>query len=444
MRSTHIKRTKQSNIKKQQACITTSICSLLETLTRVHIVLFSAVKQIHCAHVTCDSEWVTVFFARSFNIQQSGVLTALFGVNMVLILHFFLRRILIVTLWPAVGDPLFVDWLCSCHVACMHARFVITGIFCVPVSKTRAAGLRSTWLLAMATLTSSSGWPLQGGMTLTWRPPLATLPLTWLLWMDTSTLSLWVSVLLLKMWKTSQFYPYVSAIAHLVDHSTENLGTMLMQVWVPGAARVFSPGVNFQCRLFLTVPIHPCVQLQNMPAFYVNTCAHIFFQYRNKWLCQVSHRMASDFSASLNLHSVLFRYAWKQQESWEGWCKWRWLRAKDGFQDMECSRHSPWVSRVFVCRLTGCCVSVLVLCVCTGCCVSVLGVVCTGCLSVCTGCCVSVQGGVCLYWVVCVCTGCCLYWVLCVCTGWCLFALGVVCTGCSGCCVSVLGVVCLH
>ena len=181
-----------------------------------------------------------------------------------------------------------------------------------------------------------------------------------------------------------------------------------------------------------------------MPAFYVNTCAHIFFQYRNKWLCQVSHRMASDFSASLNLHSVLFRYAWKQQESWEGWCKWRWLRAKDGFQDMECSRHSPWVSRVFVCRLTGCCVSVLVLCVCTGCCVSVLGVVCTGCLSVCTGCCVSVQGGVCLYWVVCVCTGCCLYWVLCVCTGCCLFALGVVCTGCSGCCVSVLGVVCLH
>ena len=143
------------------------------------------------------------------------------------------------TLWPAVGDPLFVDWLCSCHVACMHARFVITGIFCVPVSKTRVAGLRSTWLLAMATLTSSSGWPLQGGMTLTWRPPLATLPLTWLLWMDTSTLSLWVSVLLLKMWKTSLFYPYVSAIAHLVDHSTENLGTMLMQVWVPGAARVF-------------------------------------------------------------------------------------------------------------------------------------------------------------------------------------------------------------
>ena len=31
--STHIKRTKQSNIEKQQTCIATSICSLLETLT---------------------------------------------------------------------------------------------------------------------------------------------------------------------------------------------------------------------------------------------------------------------------------------------------------------------------------------------------------------------------------------------------------------------------
>ncbi len=33
MCAVHIKRTKQSNIEKQQTCITTSICSLLETLT---------------------------------------------------------------------------------------------------------------------------------------------------------------------------------------------------------------------------------------------------------------------------------------------------------------------------------------------------------------------------------------------------------------------------
>ena len=42
---THIKRTKQSNVEKQQTCITTSICSLLETLTyRKHPVHSAAHK----------------------------------------------------------------------------------------------------------------------------------------------------------------------------------------------------------------------------------------------------------------------------------------------------------------------------------------------------------------------------------------------------------------
>ena len=34
----------------------------------------------------------------------------------------------------------------------------------------------------------------------------------------------------------------------------------LMQVQFPGAARDFSPRVNFQCCLFLRVSIHPCMQ----------------------------------------------------------------------------------------------------------------------------------------------------------------------------------------
>ena len=36
--------------------------------------------QAHCAHVTCDSEQVTVtFYSATLNVRQSGVLTALFG-----------------------------------------------------------------------------------------------------------------------------------------------------------------------------------------------------------------------------------------------------------------------------------------------------------------------------------------------------------------------------
>ena len=46
------------------------------------IMLFSALEQTHCAHVTCDSKWVTVsffFIARIINIHVSGVLRAFFG-----------------------------------------------------------------------------------------------------------------------------------------------------------------------------------------------------------------------------------------------------------------------------------------------------------------------------------------------------------------------------
>ena len=39
-------------------------------------------------------------------------------------------------------------------------------------------------------------------------------------------------------------------------------GTPLMQVRFPGAARDFSPRVNFQCRLSPTVSVHPSVQSQ--------------------------------------------------------------------------------------------------------------------------------------------------------------------------------------
>ena len=42
-------------------------------------------------------------------------------------------------------------------------------------------------------------------------------------------------------------------IAQMVDRLNKKLGVILMQVQVPGAARDFPPGVNFQCRLSYSV-----------------------------------------------------------------------------------------------------------------------------------------------------------------------------------------------
>ena len=41
-----------------------------------YIALFSALKQTHCAHVTCDSD---PFIARIINSHRNGVLVAFFG-----------------------------------------------------------------------------------------------------------------------------------------------------------------------------------------------------------------------------------------------------------------------------------------------------------------------------------------------------------------------------
>ena len=46
---------------------------------RFYIVLFSALAQIHCALVPCDSKRVTSFLFRVLTIHRSGVRTALFG-----------------------------------------------------------------------------------------------------------------------------------------------------------------------------------------------------------------------------------------------------------------------------------------------------------------------------------------------------------------------------
>ena len=46
----------------------------------IYIELVSALMQTGCAHVAYDSEWGTVsFYSAFFNINQSGVLTVLFG-----------------------------------------------------------------------------------------------------------------------------------------------------------------------------------------------------------------------------------------------------------------------------------------------------------------------------------------------------------------------------
>ena len=49
-------------------------------------------------------------------------------------------------------------------------------------------------------------------------------------------------------------YKYID-VAQLVEHRT---GTLLTRVRFPGAARDFSPRVNFQCRLSYGVPTPPC------------------------------------------------------------------------------------------------------------------------------------------------------------------------------------------
>ena len=59
-----------------------NLCIIITIIDRFYIVLFSAHKQTHRAHVACDSEWVTASFLHImhiFNIHRSGVLTALFG-----------------------------------------------------------------------------------------------------------------------------------------------------------------------------------------------------------------------------------------------------------------------------------------------------------------------------------------------------------------------------
>ena len=47
-----------------------------------YVALFFSLEQTHCAHVACDSEWVTVsffFVARIIHIHGNGVLVALCG-----------------------------------------------------------------------------------------------------------------------------------------------------------------------------------------------------------------------------------------------------------------------------------------------------------------------------------------------------------------------------
>ena len=57
-------------------------------------------------------------------------------------------------------------------------------------------------------------------------------------------------------------------IAQLVECPTEKPGAILTQVRVPGATRDFSPSVNFQCRL--TVSIQPPCSLTR-----INICEHV-------------------------------------------------------------------------------------------------------------------------------------------------------------------------
>ena len=66
-----------------------------------------------------------------------------------------------------------------------------------------------------------------------------------------------------------------ATIAQLVQHPTENPGTTLTQVWIPGGERDFSPRVNCQCRLF-TVSVQPPCAIAC-----VNVCTYV--KYPKHW-----------------------------------------------------------------------------------------------------------------------------------------------------------------
>ena len=55
-------------------------------------------------------------------------------------------------------------------------------------------------------------------------------------------------VLVATVWFSSLILCW-GGIVQLVKHPTENPGAILTQAQFPGAARDFSPRVNFQCRL---------------------------------------------------------------------------------------------------------------------------------------------------------------------------------------------------
>ena len=76
------------------------------------------------------------------------------------------------------------------------------------------------------------------------------------------------------------WYKYVQGgdVAQLVEHRT---GTSLTQVRFPGAARDFSPKVNFQCRLSYGVRTFPCAVAR------INIYAHVkdpVVHVRVRWL----------------------------------------------------------------------------------------------------------------------------------------------------------------
>ena len=72
-------------------------------------------------------------------------------------------------------------------------------------------------------------------------------------------------------------------LAQLVDHPTEMPGAILVQLRVPGAARDFSPRVNFQCRLCYGVRTALCA------IACINICAHV----KNTKLWQPDHCLDS-------------------------------------------------------------------------------------------------------------------------------------------------------
>ena len=72
-------------------------------------------------------------------------------------------------------------------------------------------------------------------------------------------------------------------VAQLVKRRT---GTLLTQVRFPGAAREFSPGVDFQCRLSYGVRTPPCA------IACINTCAHVkdpVVHVRVRWIVETQH-----------------------------------------------------------------------------------------------------------------------------------------------------------